>query len=389
MDAETHTRLVETTLKLVRYNQGPIDAESDTAIHVSGISSSILNRNPAIMRDWNKMIAELSSTASRDDACISLHFEMVCFETGGVVSSTLLEAFKGMHYPRLFIKYPVNHWLEFTSEALKLNSSVRLLAINGEYVLPVFKSKKNATSLVRAVISHSSLDNLVLDKCEIGRNTLIPAFIPVLNKIKFVQLRGSGIESYGATLIANSLASNPCVQYLSLEHNMLKDSDASKLAASLKTNTTLMMLQLTGNDITDVGAESLFDALHGNGNNFNDVYDSNHVCSIDLLSGRNPNKVTDTKQNMISKVLWAILRYRRHLDDVVPRKLLPRLLVLLQRGGTLNHSKIDPLDAVFQYVRREGHVVLQQYLSHGYGSSLICLEGTEKTFGSLHLSTEK
>jgi hypothetical protein len=283
----------------------------------------------------------------------------------------------------------MNHWLEFTTEALKLNSTVRRLAIDGIRMPPLFKSKKNATALVRAVISHSSLDDFILDNCEIGRNTLFPAFIPVLTKIKMVRLRGNGIESYGATLIANCLASNPCVEYLSLVDNLLKDSDALKLAVSLKTNTTLMVLELWGNDITDVGAESLLNAIHGNGNNFNDVYDSNHVCSIDLLSGRNPNKVTDTKQNMISKVLWAILRYRRHLDDVVPRKLLPRLLVLLQRGGTLNHSKIDPLDAVFQYVRREGHVVLQQYLSHGYGSSLICLEGTEKTFGSLHLSTEK
>ena len=381
----THFRLVETTLKLVRYNQGPIDAESDIAVHVDGIRSSILNRNPAIMRDWNKMIAELSSASSRDDACISLHLEMVYFETGGVVSSTLLEAFKGMHYPRLFLRYPMNHWLEFTTEALKLNSTVRRLAIDGIRMPPLFKSKTNATALVRAVISHSSLDDFILDNCEIGRNTLFPAFIPVLTKIKMVRLRGNGIESYGATLMANCLASNPCVDYLSLVDNLLKDSDALKLAASLKTNTTLMVLELWGNDITDVGAESLLNAIHGNGNNFNDVYDSNHVCAIGLLGACNPNKFTDPNDNMIAKLLGAILRYLRHLDDVVPRKLLPRLLVLLQKGGRLEHSKIDPFDAVFQYVRGGGHVVLLQYLLRGFG----CLEGTVNSFGSLHFSTEK
>ena len=275
--AIAQTSLMESTMKLVRYNQGhPINDEGDVIILIFGIISDYLDFDPTMMQEWNKMLAALSSTPTRDDVHINLSLVRVSLEPGDTAFVLLLDAFKTLHRPRLFVTSN-DGGTEFAIAALKTNSTLHAMTIDGTAAEPPFKSEKCALNLVEVVVDHPSLNIIDIQNCGIDDITVTSAFIPVLRHIKHVRLDVNRIVgSHGATLITDCLATNPFVKGLSLAHNALTDSDALKLAMSLKTNTTLRSLELIGNDFTAVGYQSLFDAVRGSGT-LNSIHDANHV----------------------------------------------------------------------------------------------------------------
>ncbi len=267
--------------------------------------------------------------------------------------------------------------MEFALAALKINPSLQQLNFDGTGINAPFKSKKNAIAFAKLVVGHPCLDVLVITNCGIGQNTLFPALMPLMCHVASICFDGNGIGSYGATLIADCLATNPCVKKLSLAHNVMVDGDAAKLAASLRTNSTLRSLELIGNDFTRVGIASLANAIYGSG--LNEIHDSNHVCSIDLFPDQNLNEFEVQKDNILNKLVGIVLKVQ-YLHAVVPQKLVPRFIDLLQKGGSFYHSKFDPFSTVFRCIRM--HISTQHL-------HLVSVEEFVKRFkSSLHLSAE-
>ena len=348
----SHASISESTVKLQRYNQGhPIDNEDDVTIEIFGVLSDCLDRFPAMKHEWTQMVAALSSTPKRDDEHIHLKLAMVHLKAGGSAYVSLLDAFKTLHCPIFSIMSPEGG-AEFATATLKINSTMQALGINGGDAVSLFESEKSALLLVDAVISHPSLKSLALCDCNFGTSEVVmSALVPVLHHVEAVNLRRNNIGSHGATLLSNCLATNPVVKRLSLTGNALTDDDASMLAVALKTNTTLHTLELIGNNFTEDGWWSLHDVVRGKGT-FNDVYDANHVCFIDLFYDRALNELDDPVDNRIEKLLSSVF-VCPYLDELVPPELMPRFLVLLQAGGRYESTTFDPLNTVFRFVREE------------------------------------
>ncbi|KAL3757840.1 hypothetical protein ACHAWU_006148 [Discostella pseudostelligera] len=352
--------LADCILRLARYKLGHavVGDHGEMVIHIFGIMNGLLHRDHALMRQWTDMIFALSSTPVRDKGCINLCLERVVED--GIVRDNLLDAFKTLHRPRLLLKTTM-HGAKFATKALKANSSVQSLGIDGTNTTP-FKSEKTATALVAAVIKHPSLDIIAIENCNLGRNKpVLSAIIPaVLSNISYIKLDGNVIDSYGATLIANCLAQNPSVKNLSLSNNALVDRDAYKLAASLKTNTTLRNLALEGNNITHAGLKAFFFLVHGDG--LNSINDANHHCFIDLLADSEVNAFNDPILNRRVKIFSTIMYDVGCLGDAVPFELVPRLLIILQGREITEDGEpvFNPLNLVFQYVREFNTTLFNQ-----------------------------
>ena len=348
-----HASLIESTLKLNRYNQGhPVVDIDDITLVILGVFSDCIDQFPPMKQAWELLLAALASTPTRDDEHIHLKFVMGNLEAGGSAYVSFLDAFKTLHCPRFSIMIPEGG-AEFATANLKINSTMQALEVNGgDTVESPFKLEKSALLLVDAVISHPSLERLIIRDCDVGTNTAaMSSLVPVLHHIEAVNLDRNNIGSHGASLLANCLATNPLVKHLSLASNALADDDLSKIAVALKTNTTLRCLEMIGNDFTEAGYRALFDVVRGQGT-FNDVYDANHICFIDLLANRGINEFDDPVDNMIAKLLSTVFLCP-DLDAEIPPELMPRFLVLLQAGGRNDSTAFDPLNTVFRFVREE------------------------------------
>ena len=328
-----------------------IDEDGDMVIHIFGVMRFLLDRDPVLMRRWNKTITALSSIPARDRGSINLCLERVAEE--GIVRENLLDAFKTLHRPRLLLRSTL-HSAKFASKALKANSTVQSLSINGNNATP-FKTAKNATALVATVIKHQTLEILAIENCDLSQKPIISAFVPaILHGIKDIRLERSGIDSFGATLIADCLAENPRVENLSLSDNALQDIDATKLAAALKTNTSLRNLAVEGNKFSYDGTKALFRAVFGDGSCFNSIHDANHFCFIDLFAESGVNTCEDPTLNRKMKMFSRVVHDVGSLVDVVvPIALVPRLFIFLEGRDIHEDGKpaFNPLNAVFQFIR--------------------------------------
>ncbi len=328
-----------------------IDEDGDMVIHIFGVMRFLLDRDPVLMRQWNETITALSSIPARDCGSINLSLERVAEE--GIVRENLLDAFKTLHRPRLLLKSTL-HSAKFASKALKVNSTVQSLIINGTNATP-FKTAKNATALVASVIKHPTLEIIAIESCDLSQRPIISAFVPaILHGIKDVRLERSGIDSFGATLIADCLAKNPRVQNLSLADNALQDIDATKLAAALKINTRLQNLAVGGNKFSCDGTKALFRAVLGDGRGFNSIHDANHFCFIDLFAEGRVNTFGDPMLNRKMKIFSRIVHDAGSVvDAVVPMALYPRLFIFLEGREIHEDGKpvFNPLNAVFQFIR--------------------------------------
>ncbi len=131
--------MTDCILRLANLKDGVgIDEDRDMVIHIFRVMRFLLDCDPVLMRRWNKTITTLSSIPTRDHGNINLSLERVAEE--GIVHENLLDAFKTLHRPRLLLKSTL-HSAKFASKALKANSTVQLLIINGTNATP-FKTAK-------------------------------------------------------------------------------------------------------------------------------------------------------------------------------------------------------------------------------------------------------
>lgn len=347
-----HASLADCLLRLARYKQGQgLNGDGGMVVHIFGVMQFLLDRDPSLMRQWNKMITALSSTPASEHNNIDLCLERVIED--GTVREKLLGAIKTLHRPRLLLKSTM-HSAKFASNVLNVNSTFQSLSIDGTNANP-FKSEKNATTLAAAVIRHPTLAILSIIECDMSRKPIIASLFPILQHIEDVRLDGNNIDSHGATLIADCLATNPRVRCLGLEGNRFDDSDASKFAKALETNSTLINLALAGNKIKYNGIMALMNAVIGD--SFNSINDANHHCFIDLLAESRANTFDDPDLNRRVKFFSKITHDIGGLGDAVPLELVPRLFIILQGRGIIDGEDDDgkpvfsPMDAVFRYFR--------------------------------------
>jgi hypothetical protein len=335
--------LLEGTIKLTRLSRGIPNDKKNGSIVIHGISDNLLAH--ILMPEWKRFIATLSSvTASRGTY---FHLTFVDSVLDGNVSDMLLDALKGSPLQRLFLEN-CQKGLRFARDVLKVNSTLQSLGIE----LDSFESKYSAIAFVRNLIDHPSLTSFGFDSCGVGLdNSVCAAIIPVLGRIQEVSLSKNCISSRGATLIANFLATNPCVRQLDLDENQLNDRDASKLAASLKTNANLRRLTLQNNMITTKGVNILVDAMVNlNTGSLNALVDCNHTCAIDIIPTLNRHDCPGV--NMIVKVGAAIDYCIEYIEEV-PIELFPRLCALVQGGSIVeDDDELNTLHKVFVFIRR-------------------------------------
>jgi len=207
----------------------------------------------------------------------------------------------------------------------------------------------NVANLSKTVANHPKLDIILFENCGIGQSNSVMKSVVNVFCLREVSLENNDIDSYGATLISDCLATNPTIQTLYLRHNLLNNEDAKKLAFSLKSNTNLLVLNLSLNNITVEGMSSLSYSVC-NITSLNSVSDSNHTCLIqfkeeeDVLNLRYVNRFLDPVFNKNAKLFGMLQRRKRILEDT-PLQIIPKVLVLLHNVAS------DKLDAIFGFMK--------------------------------------
>jgi hypothetical protein len=344
----TERSLLEGTVRLTRLSRGLSNDDKNTSIKIHGVSDNLLAY--VLMPEWRRFIATLSLVTASRGTYFHLHFEDVVLD--GNVSDLLLDGLKVSPLKRLFLRN-CHKGLRFARNVLKVNSTLQSLGIESDR----FESKYSAIAFVRNLIDHPSLTSFGFNSCSIGLdNSVCAAIIPVLGRIQEVSLSKNCISSRGATLIANFLATNPCIRQLDLDENQLNDRDASKLAASLKTNTNLRKLALRNNMITTKGVNFLIDTMvELNTGSLNGLVDCNHTCAIDIVPTL--NRDTCPRVNMIVKVIAAIDYCREYIEEV-PIELFSRLCTLLQgRRVAEDDDELNTFNKVFVFIRRWNEIL--------------------------------
>jgi hypothetical protein len=364
--AIAHAHLHMSNMKLKRFNQGhPLRREGDTVLILTGVPDMYLvarNNNSPMMQEWKDFVSEAASSANRNDISLKICLDGI-FDQGGMALELLLAVVKPLHRPGIFFEKSISTNRALVAiKMMKINPTLAAIFIgdyDAETFLNDFKTKKQTCAFVDAVAKHKKVEHINVDACNLCRTkAVISAFVPILQHVKQVSLVGNDIRSCGgAMLIANSLARNPCVEYLDLRCNNLNDVDVSKLAASLKTNTTLRKLFLSGNKCVHDGVVSLIHAVNGSGG-FEEQFHSNHICKIDVCD---INALDDPRENWIIKMLLTVMCSLKNFG-VLPTELVPQFLVLLQKGEEIDDPKLKPpkpLDAVYQYLLEWNEILLK------------------------------
>jgi len=331
-------------------------ADQDDVLKVtlgaSGDMPSILQHDDRLLPYWNRLVEALSSVTFSGSRRTCITFSITQMQLSKEVMDMLLQSLKK---PPLIRIYLCNNGLgedgyKWLIELLSTNTSLKSLYIESNPI-----ESEAVTKLANAVIDHPNMDNIMLDKCEIGqKDTVLKAVLPLLC-LKEVYLESNHIGSYGAELISDSLATNPTIQRLNLRDNLLNDADAKKLSDSLKTNTNLQVLSLAGNLITRDGMTYLFLSLYDI-TSFNTISDSNHICFIkftdkeDVFKLNEVNKYTDPVFNKNLKIFKSLMRDDQRKNGLsylkdTPIEVMPRLLALL------DNTAMYRLNALFRFMK--------------------------------------
>jgi len=329
-------------------------ADKDDKLKLSmGIRSDrpLLQHDERLLPYWNRFTEALSSVAFGKRTCIS--FSLVKVQMSKNVMDMLLQSLKKVPLDWLYLYNNAlgNDGFNCLVELLNTNTSLKSYCIESNPI----ESDVVAIKLVNAIIDHPNVDDVMLDKCEIGKNNgVMKAVLPLLH-LKEVSLDGNHIGSYGAELISDSLATNPTIQKLFLRDNLLNDANAKKLSESLKTNTNLQVLSLAGNLITRDGMVCLL-LLVCNINSLNAISDSNHNCLVKIDDGEYSflskyfNEVNNTSirpaYNRQVKIFKALMRNTQECSEKdTPIEAMPRVLALL------HNTAFYKLDALFRFMK--------------------------------------
>ena len=142
--------------------------------------------------------------------------------------------------------------------------------------------------LSRSLKSHSSINELHLNHCDLGSS---PEMLSVIlqSDVKYINLENNNIDSLGVLTIAEYLESDPPIQRIDLDRNRLNNDDAVLISQALKRNTNLRHMDLKGNHFTSVGVNALLTCVFDS-STLNAISESNHTLTrIDIIPSLNFN----------------------------------------------------------------------------------------------------
>jgi len=253
------------------------------------------------------------------------------------------------------------------------------------------ESRDDVNSLCEIIECHPALQGISLDGCFDRSDYSLDVMRSVIrnNTITWLSLSENVIHFYGDPFLSNWLATNPCLEYLTLSQSSINDIDANLFATALKTNTNLRQLNVRVSDITTYGGKQLLKTLIDD-TSLNSAANSNHSCKVVCARIRGWEKINmrDPKSNRGEK-LYNILSSRnrttstvKHFEDT-SLKLLPSMLESVHRysqyhvqavmygGGDENlvppnESDVEAL-SIFHEIMRSWDKVLALYKSLGTG----------------------
>ena len=148
---------------------------------------------------------------------------------------------------------------------------------------------------VLSTSTHQSLERIRLENCcntvkGVDGYSILCAIITEHAHILGINLDSNMIRPMG-THLTHFLSTNPPLNELSLQDNLLDDDDARLIANALKNNSNLRKLHLDGNKITDDGCTSIGSVLFDR-TSLNSAATSNHTC---MVSGIDLEECTNNK----------------------------------------------------------------------------------------------
>jgi hypothetical protein len=192
----------------------------------------------------------------------------------------------------------------------------------------------SAYRLSRSIKSHTRINTLNLNHCDLGSNPEILSVI-LQSDASCTDLRHNNIDSLGAVKIAEYLEGNPPIHSIGIDHNQLNDDDALLISHALKRNTNMHLIQLHSNKITSIGVKVLLTCVF-DGSSLNAISESNHT-----LTGMNIFNYINQPIKRLDHCIKKLLRMGRNqkiclaLNDMdsllqylanVPMELIPEVL---------------------------------------------------------------
>ena len=152
--------------------------------------------------------------------------------------------------------------------------------------------------LLEVLSTHQSLERIRLENCcnnakNVDGYSILCSIITNNAHILGINLDSNMIRPMG-THLTHFLSTNPPLNELSLQDNLLDDDDARLIVTALKHNTNLRKLHLDGNKITNVGCTAIGSVLFDR-TSLNSAASSNHTC---MVSGIELEECTNNKYDL-------------------------------------------------------------------------------------------
>ena len=155
----------------------------------------------------------------------------------------------------------------------------------------------HVTRLLEVLSTHQSLERIRLENCckakDVDGYSILCSIVTDHAHILGINLDSNMIRPMG-THLTHFLATNPPLNELSLQDNLLDDDDARLIATALKHNTNLRKLHLDGNNITNDGCTAIGSVLFDR-SSLNSAATSNHTC---MVSGIDLEECTNNKYDL-------------------------------------------------------------------------------------------
>jgi len=205
----------------------------------------------------------------------------------------------------------------------------------------------SAQRLSRSLRSHSSIDELHLNHCDLG-STPEMLLVILQSDIDYINLDNNNIDSLGAVKIAEYLEGDPPIEVLSLGHNRLNDDDAILISQALKRNTNIKQIHLRSNNFTSIGVKALltcaFDSSSLNAISLTKIYLFSPGQARDMTSSHTFEGCIDRmlEMNRVQKIVLAlqdkdsILQYLAN----IPVELIPEVLARIDDQCQQKHLNI-------------------------------------------------
>jgi len=151
-----------------------------------------------------------------------------------------------------------------------------------QWVNTTIDNMVHVTRLLEVLSTHQSLERIRLENCcnskDVDGYSILCSIIIEHAHILGINLDSNMIRPMG-THLTHFLTTNPPLNELSLQDNLLDDDDARLIANALKHNTNLRKLHLDGNKISNVGCTAIGSVLFDR-SSLNSAALSNHTCMV-------------------------------------------------------------------------------------------------------------